>query len=95
MRIAAELKAIATLFKATSHGAHSMQYPEIDSLVLTENEFQVAQTEISMRAYLKWIDAGGPTDRELEFWLEAEKEWIESCYVPDRYAQERELHQCK
>lgn len=32
------------------------------------------QNEIQKLAYIKWLDAKLPQNRDLEFWLEAEKE---------------------
>ena len=59
--------------------------PHLDSLVLTEYEKQTAKTEIQLLAYAKWEEAGCPADSALDFWLEAEFEWMEYRYVPDRY----------
>ena len=36
-------------------------------------------------AYFKWQDAGSPDEDPIKFWREAELEWIEYYYVPDRY----------
>ena len=72
-----------------------MDQPCLDALYLTEDEFQIAHEQIREAAYHKWIDAGCPSDRELEFWLEAELEWVEYRYVPDRYASSDELHKCE
>ncbi len=60
--------------------------PCLDSLVLTEDEMQVAKKEIETLAFWKWKEAGCPDDASLDFWLEAELEWMEYRYVPDRYS---------
>jgi hypothetical protein len=35
-------------------------------------------------AYLKWEAAGRPFDGSTQFWLEAERHWIEYEYTPHR-----------
>lgn len=59
--------------------------PCLDRLVLTEAEKETARQSIRKSAYFKWQAAGCPEDGALSFWLEAELEWIEYYYVPDRY----------
>ena len=59
--------------------------PCLDSLMLTENERQAAKEEIEVLAYFEWEKAGRPANASLKFWLEAELEWMEYRYVPDRY----------
>jgi hypothetical protein len=57
----------------------------LDSLPLTEEEFRTAQEEVRRLAYLKWERAGCPqTADPSQFWTEAEREWIDFYYVPDR-----------
>ena len=62
--------------------------PCLDSLVLTEDELQVAREQIEKLAYFKWQAAGSPDDATLTFWREAELEWIAYQYVPDRRARD-------
>ena len=58
----------------------------LDTLLLTEKELRAARSQVQELAYLKWEAAGRPPDesRSEEFWQEAELEWIEYYYVPDR-----------
>ena len=72
-----------------------MEHPQLDTLILTEEEYQIAQAHIRDAAYFQWIGAGCPLDRCIDFWLAAEREWIEYCYVPDRYASPEELHKAE
>ncbi len=58
----------------------------LESLLLTSAELQSAQHEVRAMAYQKWQEAGRPNDDSLKFWREAELEWIEYHYVPDRYS---------
>ena len=58
--------------------------PCLDSLLLTEDELKAARKQVQGMAYFKWQAAGCPEDDALTFWLEAELEWIEYYYVPDR-----------
>ena len=58
--------------------------PCLDSLLLTEEELKIAKKKVQEMAYFKWQAAGCPEDDTLMFWLEAELEWIEYYYVPDR-----------
>ena len=69
-----------------------MNHPSLDALFLTEDEYQLALSQVRHWAYLKWLDAGRPVGKDKDFWLEAETEWVESQYVPERYADEEELH---
>ncbi len=57
----------------------------LESLLLSESEMQDARKKIEELAYLKWQKAGSPKDHGIDFWLEAEREWIAYYYVPDRY----------
>ena len=66
-----------------------MSEPEelhLESLLLTDGELQAAREKVQELAYLKWQQAGSPSDRTLSdvFWKEAEREWILYYYVPDR-----------
>jgi hypothetical protein len=58
----------------------------LDTLELTEEEARAAREEVRRLAYLKWEQAGCPHLADsLQFWCEAEQEWIDFYYVPDRY----------
>lgn len=54
----------------------------IHDLEMTSEEFAFSENAIKRSAYFKWNAAGRPNHRELEFWLEAEREWIEGYYPP-------------
>jgi len=56
----------------------------LDLLMLTEDELIIARKKIREMAYIKWQEAGYPEGDELSFWREAELEWIQYYYVPDR-----------
>lgn len=59
--------------------------PRLDSLLLTTDELEAARKQVREMAFFKWREAGCPDDDELTFWLEAEREWIQYCYVPGRW----------
>jgi hypothetical protein len=59
--------------------------PCLDLLWLTDGELKAARKQVQEMAYFKWRAAGCPTENALMFWREAELEWIEYYYVPDRY----------
>ena len=56
----------------------------LESLMLTEDELKIAREQIRKSAYCKWQQAGCPLGDSLSFWRDAELEWIEYEYVPDR-----------
>lgn len=58
----------------------------LESLLLTSSELRAARKEVRQMAYFKWEEAGCPDDDAERFWREAELEWIEYLYVPDRYS---------
>ena len=62
-----------------------MQPPSLDSLLLTSDELERARKQVEEMAYFKWQAAGCPDADPDIFWRDAELEWIEYCYVPDRY----------
>ena len=62
-----------------------MQHPSIDAMLLTDDERNIARSQMEEIAYYKWLDAGCPNTNPLVFWCEAELEWIEYFYIPDRY----------
>jgi hypothetical protein len=56
----------------------------METLEMTSEELNSSQDAVHKLAYFKWLDAGRPDCRELGFWLEAEREWIQHNYVPHR-----------
>lgn len=56
----------------------------LETLELTPEELAICKDAVHKMAYLKWVDAGCPDQGQLEFWLQAEREWIEHNYVPHR-----------
>jgi len=56
----------------------------LETLELTEEELKLAREQVRHMAYRKWQEAGCPSRDPLSFWKEAELEWIEYEYVPDR-----------
>ena len=63
-----------------------METPRLENLILTEEEMNLAREQVQLAAYFKWRDAGCPEGKKQHFWCEAELEWIEYFYVPDRYS---------
>lgn len=58
--------------------------PCLELLLLTEEELETAKRQVQEIAYFKWQESGCPEEESLKFWEEAEREWIEYNYVPDR-----------
>jgi hypothetical protein len=56
----------------------------LETLEMTPEELKSSRDAVHELAYFKWLNAGRPDGRELEFWLEAEREWIQHNYVPHR-----------
>lgn len=56
----------------------------LESLELEAQHLDAARQAVRKMAYQKWELAGRPAGDGTPFWLEAEREWIEYCYVPDR-----------
>jgi len=56
----------------------------LESLELSEEERKVCRDAIEKMAYFNWLNAGDGDKNQLEFWVKAERDWIEHCYVPDR-----------
>lgn len=56
----------------------------LESLELTENELRDARSMIREMAYDIWSNAGKPLNDGTECWIQAERKWIERCYVPHR-----------
>ena len=63
-----------------------MSTTTLNMLELTEEEVKMAREEVQRLAYLKWKKAGSPLVADpLQFWCDAEQEWIDFYYVPNRY----------
>jgi hypothetical protein len=58
----------------------------LESLELDAEKLEWAREEVRKLAHQKWVEAGQPGDGHTDFWLLAEREWIERVYVPDRSA---------
>ena len=58
--------------------------PSLDTLMLTPQELKLARKKVQELAHQKWQQAGSPDGGDVDFWLEAEAEWIKYYYVPDR-----------
>ncbi|MEX0678734.1 MAG: DUF2934 domain-containing protein [Pirellulales bacterium] len=56
----------------------------LETLEMTPEELNSSKDAVQKMAYFNWIDAGCPDCGQLEFWLKAEREWIEQNYVPHR-----------
>ena len=56
----------------------------LETLEMTPPEREACRDAVRKRAYFNWLDAGCPDCREFEFWLAAERNWIEHNYVPHR-----------
>lgn len=56
----------------------------LDNLYIVPEQRHECENEIRLRAYFNWLDAGCPQGRDVEFWLDAEREWIAFNYVPNR-----------
>jgi hypothetical protein len=56
----------------------------LETLELAPGELEVCREAIRKLAFCKWLDAGCPSEGEVEFWLQAESEWIATQYVPSR-----------
>ncbi|HEX3725534.1 MAG TPA: DUF2934 domain-containing protein [Pirellulales bacterium] len=56
----------------------------LETLELTQQELDECRQAIRKMAYLNWLDAGMPASGGDEFWLRAERNWIEHHYVPHR-----------
>jgi hypothetical protein len=56
----------------------------LESLELDPDKLEWAREEVRKLAFQKWEEAGSPPESDTDFWLLAEREWIEHNYVPDR-----------
>lgn len=59
-------------------------HTSLEMLDCTADELNVIRDAIRKLAYSRWLDAGCPEHAEINFWLEAEREWIGRYYVPHR-----------
>lgn len=56
----------------------------LESLELTPDELARSREAIRQMAYENWLNAGRLAGDGLQYWLQAEQNWIENCYVPHR-----------
>jgi Protein of unknown function (DUF2934) len=56
----------------------------LETLELTPEELSSSKDAVRKMAYFNWLEAGCPDGEQLEFWLKAERQWIEHSYVPHR-----------
>ncbi len=56
----------------------------LDTLELTLQERAACEELIRARAYQLWREAGQPDRSGEDYWLRAERQWIEQEYVPRR-----------
>jgi hypothetical protein len=56
----------------------------LETLELAPEELNSSKDAVRKMAYSSWLEAGCPEGGQLEFWLNAERQWIEQSYVPDR-----------
>lgn len=56
----------------------------LETLEIAPQDLPAVREEIQRMAYFKWIQAGRPEGEPLEFWKQAERDWIEQKYVPHR-----------
>lgn len=56
----------------------------LDTLELTPEELAASKEAVRKMAYFRWLEAGSPPDAGLEYWSQAERDWIERHYVPRR-----------
>jgi hypothetical protein len=56
----------------------------LETLELTPQELDSCKQAVRKMAYKLWLDAGRPECGQVDFWLAAERDWIESNYVPHR-----------
>ena len=56
----------------------------LELLELTQEELKMAREQVRRMAFLRWQEAGCPPGDSFCFWKDAELEWIEYRYVPDR-----------
>ena len=56
----------------------------LETLELRPEQYHASKSAIRRMAHAKWMEAGQPQGAQFDYWLQAEREWIEHCYVPDR-----------
>jgi hypothetical protein len=65
-------------------GKVSTMSVSLESLEMGPQELQSCRDAVQKMAYFNWLDAGCPASGQLEFWLKAQRDWIEHNYVPRR-----------
>ena len=56
----------------------------LETLDLGAEQLSQCQDAVRQLAYTKWSKQDARPGMNLDFWLEAEREWISHCYVPNR-----------
>ena len=56
----------------------------LETLEMTPQERELCLEAVRKMAYRKWRDSGQPDSPALDYWLQAQREWIENYYVPHR-----------
>ena len=56
----------------------------LETLEGTPEELEARREAVRKLAYFKWLEYGRPEAPDVDFWLAAEREWIERFYVPLR-----------
>lgn len=56
----------------------------LETLELTPQKLESCKEAVHRMAYFNWLNAGCPSGNQLEFWVQAEQEWIQHNYVPHR-----------
>ncbi len=56
----------------------------LDTLEGTPQELEARRDAVRRLAYFKWLEHGRRESSDLDFWIMAEREWIERYYVPHR-----------
>ncbi len=59
-------------------------HTSLETLDCTPEELDVFRDAIRKMAYARWREAGCPQHSDVDYWLEAEREWIGRYYVPHR-----------
>ncbi len=56
----------------------------LETLELTPEELEARRETIRRMAYFNWLNAHCPQGDGQQFWLKAEQDWLDYCYVPHR-----------
>ncbi len=56
----------------------------LDTLELTPEELEATKEAVRKMAYFRWLEAGQPANSGVDYWAQAERDWIERYYVPHR-----------